>query len=274
METLALTAKRRARQWVPTILTVAGGVLLLVHGPLPQPAHYNEFADHSVLWGIPHAGDVLSNMGFAVVAAWGWLRLRPHRHDAALRRGWYGYRLFLIGLLLTAGGSAYFHIAPDNARLVWDRVPIAFACAGLLAAVRAETRTDTQPWRYAAILAGCAILSVIWWRYTDLAHPPGDLRPYIFLQLLTLVLVPLWQAVYRAPCRDRTWFGAALLIYVAAKLAGAWDHEFLAILGWVSGHTLKHLLAAAAAGVLVGRLARDCMSRVAQRPEAWMSRLA
>jgi hypothetical protein len=74
------------------------------------------------------------------------------------------------------------------------------------------------------------------------------------LQLLTLALIPLWQALYRAPVRDRTWFGAALFLYVAAKLAETWDHEVLATLGWVSGHTLKHLLAAIAAAVLVGRL--------------------
>ncbi len=243
-------------QHLPTILTVAGGILLLLHGPISQPAHYNEFADQSVLFGIPHAGDVLSNIGFAMVAMWGWIRLRPKRDHAALRRGWRGYELFLIGLLLTAVGSGYYHLAPDNARLVWDRVPIALACAGLLAAVRAETRTDTNPSRYAANLSVLAILSGIWWRYTDIAHPPGDLRPYVFLQVLTLVLVPLWQAIYRAPFRDRVWFGAALLLYVAAKLAETWDHEVLETLGWMSGHTLKHLLAAVAAGVLVGGLSR------------------
>jgi hypothetical protein len=69
-------------------------------------------------------------------------------------------------------------------------------------------------------------------------------------------LVPLWQAIYRAPRRDRIWFGVAVLLYVLAKLAEVWDHELLATLGWISGHTLKHLLATAAAGVLIGRLSQ------------------
>ena len=60
------------------------------------------------------------------------------RADASLNAGRHGYRLFLVGLLLTAFGSGLYHLAPDNARLVWDRLPIALACAGLLAAVRAE----------------------------------------------------------------------------------------------------------------------------------------
>jgi hypothetical protein len=247
---------RLAWHYLPTVLTVAAGVLLLWHGPIPQPAHYNEFADQSVLFGIRHAGDVLSNVGFAIVALWGWVRLWPNREHPALRRGWCGYRVFLIGLLLTAAGSAYYHLAPGNERLVWDRLPIALFCAGLLAAVRAETRTDTHVSWDTAILAALAILSVGWWHYTDSAQRPGDLRPYLLLQGLTLVLIPLWQGIYHAPWQDRIWFGVAALLYVLAKLAEAWDHELLAALGWVSGHTLKHLLGTAAAGVLVGRLIR------------------
>jgi hypothetical protein len=238
------------------MLTIAGSVLLLLYGPIAQPAHYNDFADQSVLFGVPHAGDVLSNIGFAMVAIWGWIRLRPKRHHAALAQGWCGYRLFLIGLLLTAVGSTYYHLAPDNQRLVWDRLPIGLAAVGLLAAVRAETRSDTHVFRYAAILSVLAILSVGWWHYTDSPQHPGDLRPYALLQALPLVMVPLWQAIYRAPRRDRIWFGVAVLLYVLAKLAEVWDHELLAGLSWISGHTLKHLLAAAAAGVLIGRLSQ------------------
>lgn len=241
---------------LPTILTVVASMLLLLHGPIPQPANYNNFADRSALFGIPHSGDVLSNLGFAVVALWGWIRLRPQRDHPTLRHGWCGYQLFLIGLVLTAVGSSYYHLAPNNERLVWDRLPIGLAAAGVLAGVRAETRGGTHASRYAAILTVLAIFSVGWWHYTDNPQHPGDLRPYLLLQGLPLVLVPLWQAIYHASRRDRIWFGVAVLLYVLAKLAEVWDHELLALLGWISGHTLKHLLATAAAGVLIGRLSQ------------------
>lgn len=241
---------------LPTILTVTAAVLLLWHGPIHQPADYNNFADQSVLFGIAHAGDVLSNLGFALVAVWGWAQLRPKRDRASLGRGWIGYRLFLTGLLLTAVGSAYYHLEPNNGRLVWDRLPIALAAAGLLAAVRAESRTDAHPLPDAAVLSGVAVLSVLWWHYTDRPQHPGDLRPYLLLQLLPLVLVPLWQWIYHAPRWDRVCFGVAVLLYILAKMAELYDREVLATLGWMSGHTLKHLLASAAAGVLVGRLSR------------------
>ena len=122
----------------PTIITVGMIVILALHGRIAQPAHYNEFADRSAAFGIPHAADVFSNAGFALVAIWGWLTLRPRRASDHLRAGWPGYRLFLIGLFLTAFGSAFYHLAPDNIRLIWDRLPIALVCAGLLAGVRGD----------------------------------------------------------------------------------------------------------------------------------------
>ena len=253
---------------LPTLITLGAGLLLLLHGPIPQPAHYHAFADHSVLFGLPHGADVVSNIGFALVGLWGFARLRPMRHQQCLRAGWHGYRLFLLGLVLTAIGSAFYHLAPDNARLVWDRLPIALACAGLLAAVRAEVRPGSDTSRDAAVLALLAVLSVAWWYLTEL-RGLGDLRPYLLLQTLPLVLIPLWQAIHASPRRDRLWFGIALLLYVAAKAAELLDHQIAAHLGWISGHTLKHLLAMAAAAAVVGRLSQrlgetgDAATRVA-----------
>jgi len=252
---------KAAAPHLPSILTIAGIALALLLDPIHQPRNYNDFADQSIVLGIPHAYDVLSNLGFALVAVWGWIGLHPRRDHPALRRGWYGYRLFLSSLFLTAAGSAYYHLAPDNQRLVWDRLPIALACAGLLAGVRAETRPDTRISLYAAAVVLLALASVAWWHFTDQPQRPGDLGPYLLLQLSPLLLIPLWQGIYGAPRLDRIWFGVAILLYVMAKLAELWDHDILAALGWMSGHTLKHLLATLGAFVLVARL----RSRV-QRP--------
>jgi hypothetical protein len=240
---------------LPTLITVGAALLLLLHGPIPQLPDYHAFADRTLRFGLPHAADVLSNIGFALVGLWGFARLRPLRHEAALRAGWHGYRLFLLGLVLTAIGSAFYHLAPDNARLVWDRLPIALACAGLLAAVRSELRPGSDGSRDAALLALLAVLSVAWWHFTEL-RGEGDLRPYILLQALPIVLIPLWQGIHGAPRGDRLWFGSALLIYVLAKATELLDHQIAAQLGWISGHTLKHLLATAAAAAIVLRLSR------------------
>lgn len=241
-----------SRHHLPTLF---GGLLIgaaVIHGPVAQLPDYHAFADQQVLFGMPHGQDVLSNLGFALVALWGWLKLAPRRTHPALAAGWAGYRLFLVGLLLTAIGSSFYHLAPDNGRLVWDRLPIALACGGLLAAVWGDTRRRNCA-GLAAALALAAVFSVAWWRFTDLAGA-GDLRPYLLLQGLPIVLIPLWLWLHEMPTAERRAFGGALLLYVIAKFAELHDHEIAATLGATSGHTLKHLLATAAAGLIVGRL--------------------
>jgi hypothetical protein len=239
----------------PAIVTVVLIAILALHGRIAQPADYHDFADHSAYLGIAHAADVLSNAGFALVAIWGWLTLRPHRDSAPLRGGWPGYRLFLIGLLLTALGSAFYHLAPDNARLVWDRLPIALVAAGLIAGVRGDIHGRSTGSRDAILLALAAVASVAWWAFTERTGA-GDLRPYLLLQALALVLIPLWQAIHRCPRPDRIAFGAAMGLYVLAKAAEVFDHEIATALGAVTGHTLKHLIATAATAVVVLGLQR------------------
>jgi hypothetical protein len=266
----AETTLKRSLIHLPLLVTVVLCGLLLAHGPIAQMPRYHAFADQSVVLGVPHGADVLSNLGFALVAAWGLLRLWPMQGVPALDAGRHGYRLFLVALLLTAIGSAFYHLAPDNARLVWDRLPIALACAGLLAGVRAQCRAEPHARAATVWLALFAVAGVAWWAVTE-QRGAGDLRPYLLLQVLPLVLIPLWQWIYRAPRRDRLAFAVAIALYVAAKFAELGDHALLAASGLVSGHTLKHLLATAAAAVLVARLverqrpapARPCRQRAA-----------
>ena len=246
-------ASRISRLLTAAILALLVGAALL-HGPIEQPADYHDFADRHALWGIPHAQDVLSNLPFALVALWGWWRLAIRRRAGGRSAAWPGYRLFLVGLFLTALGSAFYHWAPDNARLVWDRLPIALACAGLLAGAWSDTHRRNGA-DAAACLALVAVLSVAWWYFGQLAGR-GDLRPYLILQATPILLIPLWQFVHRAPREERRKFSGALLLYVVAKVAELNDHVLLAATGVIGGHTLKHLLAAAAAGMIVHALVR------------------
>ena len=247
---------------LPMLVTVILSGAALWHGPIAQLPNYHDFADQTTSFGIPHFADVLSNLGFALVALWGWWQLAPASRHSGLKDGWAGYRLFLIALFLTAIGSSYYHLAPDNASLVWDRLPIALACGGLLAGVRGDAlkrRSDFM----AAVLAVFAIASVAWWHFTGQSGV-GDLRPYLLLQALPIILIPLWQWLYNIPRAERWAFAGALLLYVIAKFAELYDHELAAILGVVTGHTLKHLLATAAAAGIVGSLIR----RVSKAPAA------
>ncbi|HEX8986618.1 MAG TPA: hypothetical protein VF816_01555 [Rhodocyclaceae bacterium] len=248
------------KEKLPTIVTALLVGAALGHGPIHQLSHYHEFADQTGRFGVDHFADVASNLGFLLVALWGFVRLAPQQTHPAMAGAWAGYRLFLIGLLLTAFGSAYYHLAPDDARLVWDRLPIALACAGLLAGAWSDThdRPSANP---AALLALFAVASVAWWYFGALAGN-DDLRPYLMLQVLPFVLIPLWQSSYDVRPYDRWYFGAALLLYAAAKGAEVGDHQIAALLG-VTGHTLKHLLATLSSALIVAALDRRvrCVAR-------------
>jgi len=226
-------------------------LLMLLHGPIHQLPHYHDFADRRALAGLPNAADVLSNAGFLIVGLWGWLALWPARRHPALARGWSGYQLFLLALILTAAGSGYYHLAPDNDRLLWDRLPIAIACVALLGAVHNETAAEGTVRFNMGLLTVIAAFSVAWWYWTG---EDGDLRPYLLLQGLPVVLIPVWQWAKPAPSADRLAFGGAILLYAAAKITELNDHQILAACGWISGHTVKHLLATVAAAVIVARL--------------------
>ena len=252
----------RMKRWIPTTVMVIAAAAMLLHGPIAQLDHYHEFADARALFGLPNAADVLSNIGFAIVALWGFAALRGQRDHPQLAAAWSGYCLFLGAILLTAFGSSFYHLAPDNGRLLFDRLPIALACAGLLAAVRAETHDAQSKWFLPALIA-IAVASVLWWSVTE-TWDAGDLRPYLLLQGAPLVLIPLWQWIDRSPRGDRIAFGIAILLYALAKVFELEDHAVVDALGFMSGHTIKHLLSVAAAAVLVGNVVCRVRGRPAQ----------
>jgi len=243
------------------LAAVAGAValLLLLSGRVAQDPAYHGLADRRTLVGIPNALDVLSNLPFALV---GWLGLSVAlRGDAPFADRWErGPAVALFGgTLLVAFGSAWYHLAPGNERLAWDRLPMVVAFMGLLSGLVAERLSLALARRtfVPALLFGVG--SVIWWRLTERAGA-GDLRPYALAQYGTVLAVVL-LAMLRPPGRvagpsDTRWLVAALTGYVAAKVFEALDSQVFALGGVVSGHTLKHLAAAASVGCLVVRLAR------------------
>jgi len=242
-------------------LTVGAAVGLALYGPIFQPAHYHDLADAVTWFGLPNAANVLSNIGFALVAIWGWLTLRPRRASDELRGGWPGYRLFLIGLFLTAFGSAFYHLAPDNFRLIWDRLPIALGFMGLLSAVVAERVSVRAGVRSLTPLLAFGALSVLYWALS------GDLRIYLLTQFGAILAVLILASVWRSRYTHGGAVFAAIGLYGLAKVTELYDRTiFESTGGAVSGHTLKHLLAALALYAILWSLERRTTSAVYRSP--------
>lgn len=200
-------------------LVAAAALLLLVMVVLPpihQSPTYHDFADkRTLVAGIPNTLNVLSNALFIVA---GVLAARAGRQLAAIA--------FALGTFATCAGSTYYHLAPGDGRLVYDRLGIVLCSAAIIALLIGRGLV-------AFLLLGIA--GVAWWRLT------GDLRPYGFVQFF-----PVLALIGK---RDRILIGAAAT-YALAKVCEIFDHAIFDALHVVSGHTLKHL-AAGAATILV-----------------------
>ena len=154
--------------------------------PIAQPQSYHAFADGRTMLGLPNFHNVASNLPFAAVGILGLsllLREGTVRPDSCVmpRGERWPLLVFFVGVLLTAFGSAYYHLHPDNGRLVWDRLPMTVAFMGLFASVIAE-RTGTRAAKSLLWpLVWLGIVSVFKWHMGEQRNA-GDLRLYGFVQ--------------------------------------------------------------------------------------------
>ncbi|RUL80060.1 ceramidase domain-containing protein [Dyella choica] len=225
-------------------LAVLGGALLILALVLPsfaQPQSYHDFADARGWLGIPNAGNVVSNIMFLAV---GLVGLAAIMHGPAVRgmprAARHAYGLMFLGLVFTAFGSAYYHCAPSDARLVWDRLPMTLVFMPLLAATFAE-RLYWHSDLPLLVLTLLGIGSVAYWKYN------GNLMPYLMAQGGTVLLILLAIVLLPTPWTERRMLWPVLGCYAVAFVSEKID---VRIFHWtsetLSGHTIKHLLAAAA----------------------------
>jgi hypothetical protein len=247
-ERLGLLSRKNG---IALMLGFAAGLCLLMLRlpPIPQWPSYHNFADQRSWLGIPDFGNVASNLAFAAVGIWGLaflLRLNPQtvaQYFDDPREHW-PYTLAFFGMLLTAFGSAYYHLAPNNARLVWDRIPMTIVFGSLVAAVIAERISVHAGLRLLPFLIAIGAGSVLQW-YTDELHGHGDLRSYAAVQAYSTIVLLL--ALLLPPKYSRgSDFAVVVGLYVLAKILELADRRVFSFGHIVSGHTLKHLVAAAA----------------------------
>jgi len=248
-----------ARTWRTGVLiatALIATVAVFSRPPIPQDPAYHHFADTRTVLGVPNGLNVLSNLAFAVVGLAGlWVLLRG-RVDLRDRRERWPWGMFFAGVALTSLGSAWYHLAPSNDTLVWDRMPMAIAFMGLFAAVIAErisVRAGLQL-LWPLVLAGVA--GVLYWYFTQRSGDGGDLRPYVLVQFYPVLAIPLVLLLFPRTYTLAIGYVGAWAGYALAKVVELADVPIFRRSGVVSGHTLKHLVAAAGIGILVWMLVR------------------
>jgi len=220
---------------------------------IPQDPAYHAFADRVAALGIANFWNVVSNLPFLVVGIAG-LRALPGAPGKLPELDLH-YRIFFLGVALTGLGSAYYHLAPDNGTLVWDRLPMTPAFMAFFTVVIGEHLDTGLANRLLMPLLALGVASVGYWHWSE-SVGLGDLRPYGLVQFLPMLMIPLILLLFPSRFDSVRPLWALIGCYALAKLLEQFDRPILELTGVIGGHPLKHLAAAAGAGCLVAALKR------------------
>lgn len=217
------------------------GLLRLAFGPLPQDLAYHQLADTRTLFDVvPRAGNAISNLAILMAGLFG-LALRPRMTIAPEERT--AVNVLIAVAILTAFGSLYYHWAPTNATLVWDRLPIAIVLMSLLALVMADRVhplfAREALWPFTAL--GTA--SVILWGVSE-AMGYGDILLYLIVRIGAGVAIVFLLILRQQRHTGTIWLVAALVCEIVMAIFERFDHEVFRLTGGlVSGHNVKHVMA-------------------------------
>jgi hypothetical protein len=230
-------------------IAIAGVFAALLLPPIPQDAAYHNFVDIRNLCGIPNFGNVSSNSLFILVGIAGLIIVWKKK---ALLEQSVIWMTFFAGVLLTGFGSSYYHLAPNNQTLVWDRLPMTISFMSLFSALIAERIDQKAGNLLFPLLVGAGIGSVGYWSWTEsMGH--GDLRFYGLVQFLPIMLMSLIIILFPARHGGTKYLFLSFAGYALAKALEYFDSPvFNLTRGIISGHTLKHIAAALSAGCIIG----------------------
>lgn len=217
------------------LLLLSIGALYLA-SPITQNPAYHHFADQRIICGIPHLGDVLSNLSFIAVGII--LFFKSYKNPPAYEFQQFMFAFFCLSAISLGLGSAYYHWNPSDKTLIWDRLTMVFGFTVIF--------MDSM-WRFNVFKANmmaskfsvCFFLfcaSVVYSKVT--LH----LEPYVLAQFFTLLIILVLALVNLKTINSK----AILMMvgaYIIAKIFEYYDLKiWIALHEVVSGHTLKHLM--------------------------------
>jgi hypothetical protein len=226
-------------------MTVVSVIVLFLFPPIPQWASYHQFADVRKIWGIPNFWNVVSNAPFFLIGVLGFLAIKREwgRGNFVNWQEAAPFFVIFLGLILTAIGSSYYHLAPDNYRLVWDRIPMTLVFMGLLSLTIMERINFKAGFWLLFPLIAFGIGSVCYWIWTE-PLGRGDLRPYGFAKFYSILAILIILYLFPKPYPSTKSFLLLMIFYGIATIFEFMDIQIYQMGGLISGHTLKHLFAA------------------------------
>ena len=211
---------------------------------------FHLFADTRIWHGIPNACDVLSNVGFLVAAAAGLFALGRLPRISLTQAQRATAVLFFAGLAISGFCSGFYHLHPDDSRLMVDRSGMSIAFAGLLGLAAATGFGER-----AGVFAASGLLLAA--PFAIFAAASGHLVPWAIMQFGGMVALCVFASRKPVPGALHVHWLAILAIYSLAKLCEVNDDTIFELTRhFASGHTLKHVVAAFSAWPVLAALHR------------------
>ncbi len=217
---------------------------------IAQNETYHQFSDVRTVFDVPNFWNVVSNFPFLFVGVYALTQLIKQKSMLYDTRIKHVYFLFFLAISLVAFGSIYYHLEPNNYTLIWDRLPMVIAFMSLLAIVIAEFLSINSAKKLLYPLLFIGIFSVLYWAYTE-SIGEGDLRIYVFVQVFPMIVIPLLLMKFKSVYTLQQGYWYLLGAYMLAKLFEYYDESIYNILGFISGHSLKHIVAAFGLYILI-----------------------
>ncbi|KAG8052861.1 hypothetical protein GUJ93_ZPchr0001g31181 [Zizania palustris] len=237
---LAASALRREhrRRAIAGGAVLASALLLMATPRLRHSPALHLFADMRNLLGVPNTLNVITAYPLLLAGVPGLVLCLCGSGCFGISLRWeaLGWFLFYVGNVAAAFGSAYYHLKPDDDRLIWDRLPMMISASSLLSILVIE-RVDERAGLSCLLSLLCLILvSSACERVLD------DMRLWVVLNSAPCIAIPAMLFLFPPKyTHSRFWF-IAIGFYLLARFEGLADRKVYSVNRYfISGHSLEHL---------------------------------
>ncbi|XP_073116655.1 uncharacterized protein [Elaeis guineensis] len=227
--------ENRVRVWGGALLLF---VFVMVATPrIPHSPALHLFADMRNFLGVPNTLNVLTSFPFLLIGVPGLvLCLSGSCFGISLKGEVWGWALYYAGAAAAAFGSAYYHLKPDDERVIWDRLPMMISASSVLSNLLIERYDERMGITCLFSLLMLVLVSIACERTFD------DLRLCMMFYFVPCVAIPAMVFLFPPKyTHSKYWFWATGF-YLLARFVAIADKRVYSVTRYaISGHSLEHL---------------------------------
>ena len=253
--------KEKVGYFIIASVAVLAVIAIMTQDPIAQDPAYHLLADARDIFNLQNFWNVISNLPYLIIGILGFYKVTQSSGLAIFAELKLAYLLFFAAVAAVSLGSGYYHLAPDNSTLVWDRLPMTVVFMSFFTILVSEfisVRVGKILF-FPLIVAGIA--SVVYWHLSE-GWGEGDLRYYALVQFTPVIMIPVILLCFRSRYTRVYGYWGLLVTYSVAKLLEYVDVEVYQLLGFISGHSIKHIVSAL--GVYIFLTSLEKRSRIVE----------